>query len=374
MHKLKVVANMSDTPNTTVRAPQSTLANIIPYDPKYLPAEVMISANENPRPVPAEVYNAIVRALDRVSLNRYPDPLANRLRTMIAEAWGYPKEFVLAGNGGDELLFNIALAWGGPGRTMLTCPPTFSVYEANALLTQTNIVRIPRQDDFSLDETAILERVSKGDIDYIVITTPNNPTGNTASTVFLETLLQATDALVMIDEAYGEFGGQSMIPYLERYPNLVVLKTFSKAYSLAGVRLGYIMANPQVIKEFIKVRQPYSVDAVSQAIGETVYENRALLQPNIDDIIEQRCWLYDALSFLPHIEVFPSEANYILVRIAHADEVWQQLYDRGILVRDLSHSEGLEDCLRITVGTMEENERLVDALGEILPKITIDNE
>ena len=202
---------MTDVHNTTVRAPRSTLADIVPYDPKYLPAEVMISANDNPRPVPDAVQGKIARAIARIDLNRYPDPLANQLRSLIGEAWGYPKEFVLLGNGGDELLFNIALAWGGPGRTMLTCPPTFSVYEANAKLTETNVVRIPRLSDFSLDEAAILDRVSKGDIDYIVITTPNNPTGNAAPPAFLEKLLRATDALVMVDEAYGEFGGQSMI-------------------------------------------------------------------------------------------------------------------------------------------------------------------
>lgn len=363
---------MTGARNTTVRAPRSVLANIVPYDPKYLPAEVMISANENPRSVPAAMQDKIAEAIAHVELNRYPDPLANRLRTLIGEAWGYPKEFVLLGNGGDELLFNIALAWGGPGRTMLTCPPTFSVYEANARLTETNVVKIPRLSDFALDEAAILDRVSKGDIDYIIITTPNNPTGNATSPAFIETLLQATDALVMVDEAYGEFGGQSMIPSLVRYPNLVVLRTFSKAYSLAGVRLGYIMAHPQVIQEFIKVRQPYSVDAVSQAIGEAVYQDRALLQPGIDDIIECRSWLHDALSFLPHLEVFPSDANYILIRLPNAGEVWQQLYDRSILVRDFSNSALLEGCLRITVGTMEENERLVGALGEILANMPIE--
>jgi histidinol-phosphate aminotransferase len=299
-------------------------------------------------------------------MNRYPDPLANKLRTKIAQAWGYSKEYVLLGNGGDELLFNIALAWGGPGRTMLTTPPTFSVYEANATLTQTKVVAIKRKEDFSLDEAAILARVAQGDIDYVTITSPNNPTGNCASIDFLKTLLEATDALVMVDEAYGEFGGESIIPLLDSYKNLVVLKTFSKAYSLAGVRLGYIMANPEVIQEFIKVRQPYSVDAISQTIGEVVYENRALLQPQIDEIITQRSVLTEQLANLPGVEVFPSEANFILVRLPQADAVWQQLFDSGILVRDFSHSAGLEGCLRITVGTEAENTRLITTLRHIL--------
>lgn len=352
--------------NASVRTSRAVLAEVVPYDPKYLPADVMISANENPRPVPPEVQEKIADAIAQVNLNRYPDPLANDLRELIGKAWGYPKECVLLGNGGDELLFNLALAWGGASRTLLTTPPTFSVYEANAQLTETNVVAIPRREDFSLDEEAILERISAGDIDYAIITNPNNPTGNSVDTTFLKQLLEASDALIMIDEAYGEFGGESMIPYLDEYPNLVVLKTFSKAYSLAGVRLGYIMANPAIIQEFIKVRQPYSVDAVSQAIGTTVYQNRALLQPGIDNIIAERARLIEELGKLPCAEVFPSDANFILVRIPNAGQIWDKLYQRGILVRDFSKAPGLEDCLRITVGTEQENERLIETLRDIL--------
>lgn len=169
----------------------------------------------------------------------------------------------------------------------------------------------------------------------------------------------------MVDEAYGEFGGESMIPYLDRYPNLVVLKTFSKAYALAGVRLGYVLANPQVIREFIKARQPYSVDAVSQAIGMTVYENRALLEPGIEAIKHERTVLLEELAALPGAEVYPSQANFILVRIPQAHCIWEQLLERGILVRDFSSAPSLENCLRITVGTEEENRALIEALREL---------
>lgn len=347
------------------RAPRPQIAEIEPYDPKYLPARVMISANENPRPLPHEVQAKIEAAIAQIDLNRYPDPLANPLRELIGKAWGYDREYVLMGNGGDELLFDFALCWGGPERTMLTCPPTFSVYEANAVLTDTQVVSIPRKSDFSLDEEAILARIAQGDIDYAILTSPNNPTGNTASPAFIEKLLKTSDTLIMVDEAYGEFGGESMIPYLDRYPNLVVLKTFSKAYALAGVRLGYVLANPQVIREFIKVRQPYSVDAVSQAIGMTVYENRALLEPGIEAIKHERTVLLEELAALPGAEVYPSQANFILVRIPHAHRIWEQLLERGILVRDFSSAPSLENCLRITIGTEEENRALIEALHEL---------
>ena len=184
-----------------VRASAPQLAGLVPYDPKYLPAEAFLSANENPRDVDPDVRNLVAREIKKVAFNRYPDPLANDLRDMIAEANGLEREQVLMGNGGDELLFDLALAWGGPGRTFLNLPPTFSVYAANARLTGTTVVDIPRNPDFSIDEEAVLDRVAQGDIDFVIVASPNNPTGLMARPEFLERLLAATDALVMSVDA-----------------------------------------------------------------------------------------------------------------------------------------------------------------------------
>ena len=214
-----------------VRASAPQLQGLVPYDPKYLPARAMLSANENPRDVDEEVRKKIIRAVKKVPFNRYPDPLANDLRDVIAEANGLTRECVLVGNGGDELLFNLALAWGGPGRTFLNMPPTFSVYAANARLTGTTVVDIARRADFSIDEEAVLERLSQGDVDFTVIASPNNPTGLLAPQRFLEQVLEATDALVMIDEAYFEFSRQTVRPLLDKHVNLVILRTFSKAFA-----------------------------------------------------------------------------------------------------------------------------------------------
>lgn len=349
-----------------VRSSQPALAGLVPYDPKYLPAKQLMSANENPCNVPEEIQIEIRKALKNFPFNRYPDPLANELRDLIAQANGLSRENVLLGNGGDELLFNFALAWGGPGRTFLNMPPTFSVYEANARLVGTGVVNIPRKENFDIDEEAVLARVVQGDIDFVMVTSPNNPTGKLASGAFVRSLLEASDALVMVDEAYFEFSRSTMRPLLEEYENLVILRTFSKAFSLAGVRLGYLLANQSVIREFIKVRQPYSVDAVSQAIGCAVFRNRSKFEPGINQIIEQRKLLMDRMRAIPGIEVFDSDSNYILIRLAHADKVWQQLYDRGILVRDFSHAPLLENCLRISVGLPEENEEFIKALKDIV--------
>ncbi|MFR1640634.1 MAG: pyridoxal phosphate-dependent aminotransferase, partial [Eggerthellaceae bacterium] len=231
----------------------------------------------------------------------------------------------------------------------LNLPPTFSVYDANARLTNTSVVDVPRRADFSIDEEAVLARVAEGGIDYLVVTSPNNPTGQLASETFILRLLDATDALVMVDEAYFEFSRQTMRPYLAQHKNLVILRTFSKAFSLAGARMGYILGDAEVVREFVKVRQPYSVDAVSQAVARVVYANRAKFERGILAVIEERARLIEGLKRIPGVTPFPSDANYVLFRMENAPVIWEALYERGVLVRDFSRAH-LENCLRVTVG------------------------
>ena len=352
-----------------VRPAAPQLADIEPYDPKYIPAEVMVSANENACDVPFELRREIEREVRKVAFNRYPDPLANGLRDLIAEANGLDRDQVIMGNGGDELLFNIALAWGGPGRTFLNMPPTFTVYKNNAQLTNTAIVDVPRLPDFSIDEEAVIARLTQGDIDYTIVTSPNNPSGNRVHTAFVQRMLEAADTLVMVDEAYFEFSRHTVRHLLEQYDNLVILRTFSKAFSLAGVRMGYLLGSERVLREFKKVRQPYSVDAVSQAIARVVFANRAEFERGIEQIIEQRTRLLDELGATAGVQPFPSDANYILFRLADgidASEVWQRLLDAGVLVRDFSRAPGLQNCLRVSVGTPEENTRFMEELRKIV--------
>lgn len=352
-----------------LRASNSLLRGVEPYDPKYLPAQVGLNANETTFDVPAEVRRDVEEAIARVAFNRYPDPMANELRDAIAQWHGVTRDCVVCGNGGDELLFNLALAWGGEGNALLNVPPTFSVYAANARLTGTQTIDIPRRADFSIDEEAVIERASRGDVGMVVITSPNNPTGDLASLAFIERLLQATDALVLVDEAYMEFApqGSSAAPLLASYDNLAILHTFSKAYRLAGARMGYLLASPAIVGELTKVRQPYSVDAVSQAIALQVVRHRDAFNEGIALVVAERQRLSEALAALPGITAYPSAANFLLVRFEQdAAEVWQRLYEQGVLVRDFSGNLLTSGCLRISVGTPEENDRLIAALQSIL--------
>jgi histidinol-phosphate aminotransferase len=240
------------------------------------------------------------------------------------------------------------------------------MYAIDAQMTGTEIVAIPRLADFSVDADAALARLAAGDIDLVYIAHPNNPTGNVQPETFLIDVLKATDALVFVDEAYFEFSRHTMRPHMERHPNLVILRTFSKAFSLAAMRVGYVLAHPDVISELTKVRQPYSVNRFSQWVAAMVFRERVVFEGEIREIVRQRDVLMHGLSSLEGIEVFPSEANFVLFRVAHASAVWRDLlHNSDILVRDFSRTPLLEDCLRVSVGSPAENAAFLKAMAEI---------
>ncbi len=351
----------------TVRPARPELEYLVPYDAKDIRAEVMLAANEHPSNLPGEIVERIASRLQEFRFNRYPDPMAGRLRELIAEANGLEAHNVLIGNGGDEIIFDLLLAWGGPGRKLLDCPPTFAMYAIDAQVTGTELVQIPRGPSFEVDGEAVLARLAAGDIDVVMISHPNNPTGTLSPETLLIDILNATDALVLVDEAYFEFSRHTMRPHMERHPNLVILRTFSKAFSLAGLRVGYLLGNEEVIRELTKVRQPYSVDSFAQWVAASVFRERVVFQQAIRDLMRGRDTLMHGLSAIEGIEVFPSEANFVLFRIEHAAALWRDLlHNHSVLVRDFSRSPGLEDCLRVTVGSDEENARFLAAVEDIM--------
>lgn len=365
-----------------VRSSAPYLVDLVPYDPKYLPARVYLNANESPYGLPQTALTTLMDSLSGQMLHRYPDPLAKSLRSDIA-AWNRTGEdTVLLGNGGDELLFDIMLAYGGAGRRLLTAPPSFSSYELDAKLTGTDLVEILRVEravdnelaavELGVDENALLERVGKGDIDVVMLASPNNPTGDVLSEEFVLALLEASDALVLIDQAYREFADPQydVRRHLEDHENLAILRTFSKAYALAGIRLGYLLASKTVVNELCKVRQPYSVDAFSALAGKAVLGDLDAFSRQIEESISERRRLALALREMSQVEVFASEANFILIRVAHAHQIWLRLYeDQSILLRDFSAAPFLTDCLRISVGTPEENDEFLAAFGRCLGEL-----
>jgi histidinol-phosphate aminotransferase len=360
-----------------VRPSAPSLAGLVPYDPKYLPARIYLNANESPYGLPQSVVQALTDAVSSQLFHRYPDPLAKGLRTQIARLNGVDDGNVLLGNGGDELLFDIMLAYGGNARKLLTAPPSFSSYDLDAKLTKTTIIEVPRVERVELSRTlapcedVILERVSRGDIDVVMLASPNNPTGDALSERFVLELLDASDAVVLIDQAYVEFADNrfDLTRHLRRHANLVLLRTFSKAYALAGVRLGYLLASETVISELCKVRQPYSVDTFSVLAGRAVLEASEEIAGQVVESLAERTRMIETLKTLPGVTVFDSQANFILLHVAGAHDIWQRLYDeKSILLRDFSNGPYMRDCLRVSIGLPQENDEFLETFTRLLEK------
>ena len=359
------MAGLSERVRSLVRA---DVASLSPYDPNFTPCEINLSANENTYGMPAEVREAIDAAVAATATNRYPDPMSNELRDQIAAWHGVSRENVCVGNGGDELLFNFFLAFGGPGRRLVDCPPTFTVYDIYSRMLGTEVVRVWRdRDTFAPDMDALLEAAAGATM--VIVTSPNNPTGNVIAREDVARLCEACPGIVMIDEAYIEFcdAGVSCEPLLASHDNLVVLHTYSKAFCLAGVRVGYVLAAPDVVEVLGAVRQPYTADVFAQATAQVVTGMREAFAPTIEQIRGERARLMAALGAIDGVRVWSSQGNFVLARMSHAGIVRARLRDEwSILVRDFSAAPGLEDCLRITVGTPAENDRLIEALGALV--------
>lgn len=361
------MAQLSDRVKALVQPHFRTLE---PYDPNFTPTRVNLSANENTYDVPASARALIDEALAATPTNRYPDPMSNDLRDELAAWHGVSRENVIVGNGGDELLYNFLLAFGGPDRTLVNVPPTFSEYAFFASLTQTGVRDVWRDPETLLPRADELVAAA-GEASLVILTSPNNPTGDVAALELVARVCDACPGLVMVDEAYGEFAGPatSAEALLSEHDNLLVLHTLSKAFALAGARCGYVIAAPDVIAALAAVRQIYSVNVLTQAAALAAVRARAEFDPTVEKIVSERSRLHESLARVEGVRVWPSEGNFVLARMAGASRVRERLCDeRSILVRDFSYAPGLADCLRITVGTPEENDAVIEALSEIVPE------
>jgi len=341
------------------------LKTLVPYDAPFYPDVIKLDANENPYGFPPGLLEKVYQEAGRSNFGRYPDAAAERLREGLAAHTGLKPENIMVGNGADELILNIMLTFGA-GAKFAVAVPTFSMYGVHGRIAFCEKIEAPRRDDFAVDIPAMKQAAARPEVKVVFICTPNNPTGNATPPEEIKDLLDSTDALVVVDEAYGEFGGRSCIPLLERHPNLVILRTFSKAFCLAGLRVGYLLASRPVIRELWKVKQPYNLNAFSQAAARVVLENPAPFRERIAKILEGRDWLFNGLAALPGVDVFPTDANFILFRTPlPAEKLYKGLLERGVLIRNMD-DPALPRCLRVSVGTPEENGIFLEKLAGVL--------
>jgi len=326
---------------------------------------VKLDAMENPYSLPVAMRRELAQVLAAVDLNRYPDPSGRRLRELLARVMGVPSGMeLLLGNGSDDLIQIVTCALARPGSVMMYPAPTFVMYGMNATFSGMKAVAVPLGEDYRLDRDAFIAQLKAQDPALVFIAYPNNPTGVLYREDDVLAILRTARGLVVVDEAYYVFAQKSFMPRLAEFPNLVVMRTVSKL-GLAGIRFGYLAARPEWVEQFNKVRQAYNVNVLTQAAALYVLEHVDVLEEQAARIRADRAVLGAALAALGGVTVFPSEANFFMIRVRDAGRTYESLRRQGVLVKNLD-SPALPGCLRVTVGTPDENRILLTALREAL--------
>jgi len=347
------------------------LSELTGYHSSQVPARVRLNANESPVPPPPAWLEELRSELERIDFNRYPDRQVGALRQALAELHGVGQENVFCANGSNEVLQCLLLAYGGAGRRVALFEPTYALHSHIAALTATEVVSTWRAEDYGLDldgADALLES-TRPVITFLC--SPNNPTGRAEPPEVVSHLLDRTPGLLVVDEAYGQFAPASALELRRsadaRTSRLVVVRTFSKTWSMAACRLGYLVADPEVVQACESVVLPYHLDAITQVAGQLALRHVQAMEERVDLVKRERGRIAAALGELA-VKSWPSDANFILFRPLErtAKSVWGDLLQSSVLVRDCSAWRGLTECLRVTVGTPEENSRFLEALRSSL--------
>ncbi|MHB1963869.1 MAG: histidinol-phosphate transaminase [Acidimicrobiales bacterium] len=353
----------------TARLPlRPNLAAMSGYHSPQVPADVRLNTNESPYPPPETWREELAAELWRIEFNRYPDRHARRLRQGVADLHGVGADEVFCANGSNEALQSLLLAYGGTGRRAALFEPTYALHGHICRLTGTSTVSARRDERFAVDPVAAEELLERERPAITFLCSPNNPTGAPDPPSLVARLLARPTGLLVVDEAYGQFARTSALDQRQGpAERLVVVRTFSKTWAMAAARLGYLVADAEVVAGCEAASLPYHLSAVTQAAGLLALRFREEMEHRVALIAEERDRLSAGLAALP-VTAWPSDANFVLFRPDErpGDEVWKALVDRSVLIRDCSSWDGLEGCLRVTVGTPAENDRFLDALAEVL--------
>jgi histidinol-phosphate aminotransferase len=351
---------MSVTPQGLIRPDVLAMAG---YHVPSAAGLVKLDAMENPYVLPPELQRALAERLAAVAINRYPAPSYAGLKRLVREKLGVPAQAeVLLGNGSDELITMMSVATAKPGATVVAPAPSFVMYDLSTRFAGSTYVPVPLAADLSLDLPAMLAAIALHRPAIVWLAYPNNPTGNCFERAEVEAILAAAPGLVVLDEAYQPFALDTWMDALPRHDNLVVMRTVSKL-GLAGIRIGYMAAAPHWIAEFDKVRPPYNVSVLDEAAAEFALEHLDVLLAQAARLREDRGTLAAALAAIPGVAVFPSRANFLLVRVADSGATAAGMRERGVLIKDVGRIHPLlAGCVRLTVGTPAENAAMLEAL------------
>ncbi len=356
--------------------PRDDLRALEGYHSPQLDVSVRLNTNESPFPPPPEFVEAWTAALRDAPLHRYPDRAAGDLRAALGDQLGQPAERIFCANGSNEVLQTLLLTYGGAGRKAAVFEPTYALHSHIARITATEVVVGERRADFSIDPEVAVALIERERPTLTFVCSPNNPTGTVEPASTIDAIVAATDGLVVVDEAYGEFAPRSALDLVRDDGRLVVVRTYSKVWSMAALRLGYAVAPTWVIEELDKVVLPYHLDVATQLAGKLALGLAPEMGDRVHRLVDERERVAKELSALAGIEVYPSGANFVLFRVqpgssgaAHTDghAVWERMVAQGVLVRDFSRWPRLAECLRVTIGTPDENDAFLGALPRRAP-------
>jgi histidinol-phosphate aminotransferase len=339
------------------------------YDIEDRTCRIKLDANENPYALPIGLKEKLLHKISSISLNRYPSAGSPEMRSAIAGNFGVTDDMVLIGNGADELIQILLTAVKSEATSGILIPvPTFAMYKISAVNAGHNVIEIPLDDGFDLPLEKMLNVISEKNPGITFLSYPNNPSGNCFDAEKITRILEVSRGIVVVDEAYFHFSKKTFLPSIKKWDNLIILRTLSKV-GLSALRIGIMVSNPTLIHQLNKVRLPYNLNTVSQVAGKFFIEHEKEFLLRIDQIISSREWLIDQLRTIDGIKPYPSDANFILFSCCKdKNSVYEKLISKGILVKNLPSYGPLRDCMRVTVGTEEENREFVKSLKEsIIP-------
>lgn len=327
-------------------------------------ADIKLNQNENPYDLPAGIKDEIAAFCRKRPFNRYPNFVPEALKAKLSVYSGVPAEGIMVGNGSNEMLLVLLLSLAGRGKDVILCQPTFTVYR----LLATGLGAVERTvfltNDLTFDVKKICETASLYPRSLMVLCSPNNPTGCSLSELDIRAILAAHTGFLVLDQAYVEFGGYSAVPLIKENPNLIITRTFSKAFSGAGLRVGYMLGTPDVVQEMYKIKLPYNINFFSEQVAGVLLDNADKLRPRVRELSDRRDSLFAFLASMPFDAVYPSAANFILMRTKRKNELFSFLKKRNILVRDVSQYQMLDNCLRVNVGTDNETKAFESAVKD----------
>jgi len=345
------------------------IRSFIPYNANQKPYKIKLDANESPFNMPIEVRKKLAEfILDAPQLNLYPDTDSTTLRKALAEHWGVAEEGVIVGTGSDQLIQVIANVFVNNKDKVLYPDPSFGMYRNSCLIAGgiASKYLLDPNEKYAYSKEKIIEAYDSEQPKIIYICNPNNPTGNLMQVDdILEVVRYCQKSIVIVDEAYAEFCDITVIPFVEEYQNLLVLRTFSKAFGLAGIRCGYSISSATLANAINLARPPYNISSLSQYVAELVLLEKEQIYKNIAFLVEQREWMAGELAKIKGIVVFNSSANFILIKVDNYTQVYKKLCEKGIFIRIFGSAPLLEGCMRISIGTHEQNTTLLDGLSSI---------